>query len=219
MDGIHDLGGMEGFGPIPIAEGSADFADLEIWEQRMWGLSSSSIAPGITIDWFRHGIERMVPGDYLTYAYFNKWCANYFMFLLDGGTVTLADIKRGHVRDPAPAAKAMTLAEVLAEEAASDFSFVRDIAAAPGFTIGETVRTRRHMGSGHTRLPRYARGAAGRVLAHHGAHVLPDKGALGLDEAEHLYTVVFSAQELWGETANPRDEITLDLWESYLVPA
>jgi nitrile hydratase beta subunit len=219
MDGIHDLGGVEGFGPVPVKTGDARFRDLEGWEQRMWGLSSSPIAPGITIDWFRHGIERMVPSDYLSFAYFNKWCAIYFMFMLDNGTVDLEDIKRGHVKDPAPPAAAISLQQVLEMEAADDTNYERDTDIAPAFSVGDEIVTKARMTAKHTRLPRYARGVTGQVIAHHGAHLLPDKGAQGIEEAEHLYTVVFPTTELWGDQANPRDTVTLDLWESYLVPA
>ena len=74
--------------------------------------------------------------------------------------------------------------------------------------------------AGHTRLPRYARGKTGSIVSHHGAHVLPDASAHGKgDMPQHLYTVRFAARELWGERANPRDSVHLDLWESYLEPA
>jgi hypothetical protein len=81
------------------------------------------------------------------------------------------------------------------------------------------VRTHDRMPSGHTRLPRYARGASGTVIAHRGCHLLPDEGAKGREVGDHLYTVSFAAPELWGAEANPRDTVALDLWESYLVRA
>ena len=217
MDGIHDLGGMDGFGPVPVATGDRDFAEIAAWKKRMWGLARNPLAPGITIDWFRHGLERMVPGDYLNLDYFDKWCANYFMLMLDNGTITLDDVDRGHVRDPGPAATPVSLDDVLASTARADFSFRREARAEPVFRIGDIVGTHRVMPSAHTRLPRYARGAEGAVIAHHGAHALPDEGARGIERAEHLYTVAFAARDLWGDAADPRDEVTVDLWEPYLV--
>ena len=218
MDGVHDLGGMEGFGPVPVAadQGFEDFAE---WEKRMWGLSSGPIAPGITIDWFRHGVELMVPADYLTFAYFNKWCTDHLMFLLDNGMVTLAEVLDGHVARTAAPAAAMTLRDVLEEESASDTDYSRAIAAPPRFAPGEAVQTRQGGLRGHDRLPRYARGAQGRVLARHGGHADPTEGAKGRKAADHLYTVVFAAPDLWGAEADPRDEVTLDIWERDLVPA
>ena len=76
MDTIHDLGGKQGFGPIPIGDDKDFHYD---WERRVWGIARCGVAHNITIDWFRHGLERMVPADYLTYNYFQKWCTNYFI--------------------------------------------------------------------------------------------------------------------------------------------
>lgn len=217
MDGIHDLGGMEGFGPVPV-KADRPFRELEDWEKRVWGLANG-IGRGLTIDWFRHGIERMVPADYLSFAYFNKWCANYLMHLVDNGAITMDDVKRGHVETADPPAGAKTLDDVLTINRRADASFRREAAVEPAIAVGQAVRTHRQMPGRHTRLPRYARAAAGTVIAHHGSHLLPDEGAKGNQVGEHLYTVEFAASELWGPGANPRDSVTLDLWESYIVPA
>ncbi len=83
----------------------------------------------------------------------------------------------------------------------------------------QTVRpaANRLVDGGHTRLPQYAAGATGRILLMHGAHVLPDSSAHALGEApEPLYTVVFAASELWADPEHAQDEVTLDLWQSYL---
>ena len=93
------------------------------------------------------------------------------------------------------------------------------------YEVGQSVRTLRPAGNrrvdgGHTRLPAYAAGAYGRVLRYHGTHVLPDSAAHGLgDAAEPLYAVVFPASELWAAAEHPRDEVVLDLWQSYLKSA
>jgi nitrile hydratase len=90
----------------------------------------------------------------------------------------------------------------------------------PRFKAGDAVRARDLNPHGHTRLPRYAKGRAGEVVRLHGAHVLPDSNAHFRGEApEPLYTVRFSARELWGEAANPRDNVCLEMWERYLEPA
>lgn len=219
MDGIHDLGGLEGFGPIPIATGDAAFADIEAWEQRVWAINCHMVVEGVTIDWFRHGIERMVPTDYLSFAYFNKWCANYLMLLLDNGVISIDDVKRGTTGDQAAGMQGPTLAEVLDDVKGSNRSFATDDVNPPAFRPGERVRTLAHIRSDHTRLPRYARDVEGKILTHHGSHLLPDEGAKGRHVGAHLYTVCFKATDLWGSDANPRDTVTLDLWEPYLVPA
>ena len=93
--------------------------------------------------------------------------------------------------------------------------FDRPIDTPPAFEIGETVKTKRHGHPGHTRRPAYARGATGTITHHHGAHLFADDGAQGIETAAHLYTVEFTARELWGNNANPRDTVLLDLWEPY----
>ena len=217
MDGIHDLGGREGFGPIPIGD---DTPFAHEWERRMWALSRHGIAPeGATIDWFRHVLERMVPKDYLSFPYFAKWCTTFLAMHLDAGSFTLEEIRAGHTRRRRPPPPPLSLDEVLARQRAMHRDFSAPAAAPPRFAAGDRVRTRRNMPGGHTRLPLYARGRQGQVLVHRGAHLLADAGARGGERGEHLYTVVFGAPELWGEGADPRDSVTLDLWESYLVPA
>lgn len=217
MDGVHDLGGKQGFGPVAVTDGDAQFQ--HDWERRMWGMARAGILTNLTIDWFRHGLERMVPADYLSNRYFDKWCANYMMIYVDNGQMTLGEVLAGHVEAPGEPAPVKTLDEVLAANRGGHISFEVPAGSAPKFAVGDRVLTRRIMPVNHTRLPAYARNATGTVIARHGSHALPDKGALGIHEGEHLYTVSFSAQELWGGDADPRDTVMLELWESYFVPA
>jgi nitrile hydratase len=96
----------------------------------------------------------------------------------------------------------------------------REIDAEPRFAIGEPVRARNVNPVGHTRLPRYVRSHEGAIIAHHGAHVFPDTNAHGSGEQpRHLYQVRFEALELWGDLADRRGAVYLDLWEPYLEPA
>lgn len=215
MDGIHDLGGKQGHGPVPVDSGDADFT--HDWERRMWGLARAGIAHGITIDWFRHGLERMVPVDYLGFSYFQKWATNYLMLLIDNGTIKAAEITGPHTPSNTAPATAPTLDEMLAFQRGLCTDFSREINLPAAHRIGDQVRTRAHTTAPHSRLPQYAQNRVGTIIAHHGAHLLPDKGALGIHEAEHLYTVEFAAQELWGAQAHPADSVTLELWESYFV--
>ncbi len=89
------------------------------------------------------------------------------------------------------------------------------------FGVGETVRARNFHPQSHTRLPRYARGKSGIVIADHGGFVFPDTNALMQgEEPKRLYgTIRFTARELWGANANARDTVALDLWEPYLERA
>ena len=96
----------------------------------------------------------------------------------------------------------------------------REVNTAAAFAIGDRVRAARHGHSGHTRLPGYMRDRIGIIEAHHDAHVLPDVSAtLAGDAPEHLYTVRFTARELWGPDADPNHSMTAELWESYIAPA
>ena len=87
------------------------------------------------------------------------------------------------------------------------------------FQVGDRVRARNMHPAGHTRLPRYVRGHAGTITHVHGVHVLPDANSTGRGEdPQWLYTVRFTARELWGEAADPTCSVSVDAWESYLEP-
>lgn len=215
MDGIHDLGGKQGFGPIDVNEPEVPFHYT--WEGRMWGIANTTGAPDWTIDWWRHVRELIEPTDYLTRRYFDQWLLTQTAAMIDSGIFTLDELVAGSGKAPAHSSEAaMSLQEVLAADAGQAYDFSRAIDAPPSFALGDTIRTRALGNTGHTRLPAYARGRRGTVYAHHGAHLLPDAGALGEERAEHIYSVVFDAAELWPEAAGRRDRVFLDLWESYL---
>lgn len=215
MDGVHDLGGKQGFGPITATD--ADPAFPEVWEGRAYGLVQSVGDPGSTIDWFRHIVELMPPDAYLTEPYFQKWQYVQIIELVQAGTLTLDEVLSHKASEREQTVKTRDVDRVLNIIHDKNHSFEVPVDSAPEFMVGDAVQTKRHMHPGHTRLPTYARGHRGEVIAHHGAHALPDAGARGEEVGEHLYTVRFDARTLWGDTANPRDDVTLDLWESYLV--
>jgi nitrile hydratase len=90
----------------------------------------------------------------------------------------------------------------------------------PRFQAGQPVRARNINPVTHTRLPRYARGKAGTVHRNHGVFAFMDTSAYGLgDKPQHLYSVRFSARELWGEQAAPQDSGYVDLYDDHLEPA
>ena len=93
----------------------------------------------------------------------------------------------------------------------------QDPAVRPSFKVGERVRARNLNPTGHTRLPRYARGKAGVVARDHGVYVFPDTNAHFLGEKrQHVYSVRFTARELWGDAVSTRDTVHVDLWDDYL---
>jgi nitrile hydratase len=74
--------------------------------------------------------------------------------------------------------------------------------------------------TGHTRLPRYARGKLGTITRDHGVYAFPDTNAhFQGEKRQHVYPVRFSARDLWGEHASPRDSVHLDMWDDYLEHA
>ena len=65
MNGIHDLGGMHGFGRIDVERDEPVFHAS--WEGRVLGIVYQLVGAGwVSVDAFRHGIERTGPVDYLT---------------------------------------------------------------------------------------------------------------------------------------------------------
>ncbi len=202
MNGAHDMGGMHGLGPIvPEADEPVFHAP---WEARVHAMTSVGFGwRRWTVDKWRHQHEKIPGPDYLRMSYYEKWATSLVELMVAAGMLTRAELGSAW-----PAiGPARTTPEVFAGEPA----------AAPGFQVGDTVRTRNINPTGHTRLPRYARGHAGVVTRLHGAHVLPDATAHGLSERRQpLYQVRFEAAELWGLDANGRDAIHLDLWEDYL---
>lgn len=217
MDGVHDLGGREGFGQINWEYGEGYEPFHEDWEARMYSMAMQLFAqwrgkPEIwTLDWFRHVRERIDPVDYLTRPYFDQWAQCLLAILIDNGTVT-----REEVIGDTGNATAITEGK---DAKAPAVGPARDSATAPAFQIGNPVRTASLIGSDHTRLPGYVRGRIGRIHNYHGPQIFADASARGDMRREPLYTVAFAAADLWPEAAGRRDVIYVDLWESYLETA
>ena len=96
----------------------------------------------------------------------------------------------------------------------------REVQVLARFQLGQRVRARNMHPTGHTRLPRYARGKLGTIDRDHGVFVFPDTNAHFLGEKpQHVYSVRFAARELWGEQAAPGDAVYLAMWDDYLEPA
>jgi nitrile hydratase len=219
MDGIHDLGGKQGYGPIEIDTDEKAFH--HDWEGREWGIAQCARTPGITIDWWRHCRELIMPEDYLGRPYFDSWAQTDFSTYIEAGWISLEEIDAGRsLQDPAtrgaPVA-ALTLQQVLQEDHEHAFRFDAEVESVPAFAPGQEVMTASHGNSGHTRLPQYARGRRGTVHAYNGAHVFPDLSAAGEEVHQHCYNVMFEAAELWPEAQASKDKVFLDLWESYLA--
>jgi nitrile hydratase len=194
MDGIHDLGGKHGFGGSLTERDEAGFH--RPWEERVFAMASLLMGSGcFNTDEFRHAVERLDPVAYLGDGYYGRWL---------GATELLVHEARDR---PTPGRIA-------------DGTALRSLEAAPRFAIGDEVVTRNLHRVGHTRLPGYVRARRGIVELFQGAWVFPDTNAH--DQGEHpkfVYAVRFSGEELWGDSAEPRTSVALDLFESYLEPA
>ena len=220
MDGVHDMGGMHGFGPVP--EDDARFhAD---WERLVYGMDKIAKARGaFNIDEKRHSIERMPPAEYLGSTYFERWLDGMERLLVEKGYVTEAELEAARARideaeDPDAVVRERedeALVRAVREGFATDSDFERE-GPEPSFDVGDRVRVRNDHPAGHTRCPRYVRRTEGEVVTVHGPHVLPDASAHGEERGEPLYTVGFTAEELWGSDREADDRIHVDLWESYL---
>lgn len=216
MNGVHDMGGMHGFGPVAPEADEPVFHHR--WEGLVHALNLASPTRG-NIDAGRHRIELLPPADYLRMSYYEKWLTRVEQLLLAGGFVTAEELASGRADPAAPKSTPVRPAHTVEAALTAPYSYVRE-AATPAFAVGDRVRALNLNPIGHTRLPRYVRGRVGVVERLHGAHVWPDAHAHGLGEQPHqLYGVAFSAPELWGPDAPAGDSVRLDLWEPYLERA
>lgn len=219
MNGVHDMGGMHGFGPVE-SEG-AEPVFHHPWEGRVFAMRlASSMLGAWNIDIGRHSIERMGPAAYLASSYFERWLASLEMLLVEKGLATSEEIEAGK---PATTARPATRAvppETADRIVARGRSFKVDADIAPRFQVGDPVVTRNVHPLGHTRLPRYARGRTGVVDRDHGVFIFADTSGSGLgDKPQHLYSVRFAARELFGPEASAGDCVCIDLWDDHLEPA
>lgn len=218
MNGLHDMGGMHGFGAVDPTD---DAIFHEAWEARMFALKlATSLHMGVTLDGERHNIEKLPPDLYLQ-GYFERW---FHTMLNQSVAIGLIDaetrekLERGALPDEivkdGEAVDAAVFATLLAHGAPA----TREEGPAPVFKVGDMVRAVNDNPATHTRLPRYARGKIGRVLLSHGNHVFPDSNAHDKGEdPQPLYTVSFTARALWGEAASEKDRVAIDLWQPYLT--
>ena len=224
MTRVHDMGGRYGDGPVlPEPQGMVPFA--KSWHRDALALTLAAGGLGAwSIDTSRHARECLAPKDYARFSYYEKWIAALADLVVAKGLVTRDELASGTAATSAPHDR-LFRAEAVAPALAKGSPYRRPGGVAAQFAPGDRVRTRlparnTHVAGGHTRLPDYAAGRTGTVLRSHGAHVFPDTNAHGLGECpEPLYAVAFGALDLWGVAEHDGDEVTLDLWQSYLEPA
>ena len=225
MNGGQDLGGTDGLGPVvdeaPSPDNPMGVVWHAHWEPRVMALVVALGACGRwNIDRSRHAREAMAPHEYMASPYYRIWTEGVTKLLRAEGMVTAEELADGSLRIPPVPVKGRMAADGVWDALHSLAGRAdRPAGGEAAFAAGDGVVTINEHPAGHTRLPRYARGRAGRVEAVIGHHVFPDAAAEGRDEARWLYRVAFDATELFGTRAAPGDVVTLDLWEPYLVAA
>lgn len=237
MNGVHDMGGMHGFGPVQLEHPEVRFHAP--WERQALGLTLAAGALGQwNIDQSRAARESLPPAVYLGSGYYGIWVLALERLLLQRGLVTADELQAlqhpGVVAplptgpsapaQPLPAPRALSADRVDAA-LAKGTSAERQATTTAAFTLGQRVRARQMHPAGHTRLPRYVRGHVGTVVRVHGVQVFADVHAAtppgqAFDGApQWLYAVEFDGRDLWGDDAEPGLRVSVDAWESYLEPA
>jgi nitrile hydratase subunit beta len=223
VNGAHDLGGMHGFGPVEIEPDEPVFHHE--WERRTFALTmAAGFLRKWNIDQSRFAREQMPPAEYLATTYYEHWLFGLEKMLHDFELVDRAEVdarERDAASPAVPVAGGRILAARDVEKALrTSRTSKADEPVAPRYAVGDTVLTRNIHPTGHTRLPRYARGKRGVVSLDHGVWVFPDTAGNGLGrKPQHCYSVRFEARELWGESATSRDAVYIDLWDDHLDPA
>jgi len=217
VNGIHDMGGMHGMGPIIHENNEPVFH--EPWEGRIYAITRVVRAGGgrQNLDNSRYQLERLPPADYLRMSYYERWAARLMNQLVANGVITREELESGKAAPASARATPAVTAAMVPAMVARRNSARRNGPARARFAVGQRVRARNMHPPGHTRLPRYARGKTGIVIRDHGVFLLPDSNAeFAGEKPQHLYSVRFAARELWGEQASARDFMHLDMWDDYL---
>jgi nitrile hydratase subunit beta len=219
MKGVHDMGGMHGMGPIQHERNEPVFH--EPWEARIFALNRAIRAwRAWTSDASRHAVELIPAPEYLRMSYYEQRLHSLVELMVKSGLVTRAEIENHRPAPGSAAAAPALIASAVPSMVAKGGPKSREVRVVARFKAGQQVRVRNIHPTGHTRLPRYARGKLGIIHLDHGVYVFPDTNADSLGEnPQHLYSVLFAARELWGEQASSRDAVYLDMWDDYLESA
>lgn len=205
MDGIHDLGGVAGMGPVDVEPDEPMFH--HDWERGVFRCGIATFLSRIgSAARFRHAIERMRPQHYLSSTYYEHWLTGIATLLVENDLVTAEELEKraggGFPRAQRDRGRAPD---------------VDDDHAQPRFGIGDAVRVREWHPPGHTRAPTYVQGKRGVVVRYDGPYPLPDVEAHSdRRPLDPTYSVRFSAAELWGDGGEPSSVVHVDVWEHYL---
>jgi nitrile hydratase len=215
MNGAHDLGGMHGFGQVEMEKNEPVFHFP--WEKRAFALTLASGFHGKwNLDMSRYAREQMPPAEYLATTYYEHWLFGLQKLLVEQQLVTAIELQTGHAEAKTSELRALQVSDVeplLRKRRAARL----DEDVPPRFRAGERVVARNINPTGHTRLPRYARGRRGVIERDHGVFIFADTHAMSRDKKpQHCYSVRFTARELWGTDASAHDSVFVDLWDDHL---
>lgn len=201
MDGLHDMGGRQGFGKVRYTLDAPAFHAE--WEVRVTALYSLAVRKGIfNMDEYRHAIERMEPRHYLAAGYYERVVTSLATLCVEKGVVTHEELER---------------------RAGGTFPLAGPSATGRGntslresFEPGDRVRVKLDYVPGHSRLPGYIRGKTGVVIGKSPAYPFPDAHAHSVSAAdEPTYDVRFRSEELWPNSSDIA-LIHVGVFQSYL---
>jgi nitrile hydratase len=209
MDGVYDLGGMQGFGKIEYEQDEPVFH--EPWQATAFSLMffAQATLRSNNADEYRHSVERMAPPHYFQAHYYERMLTGATTLLVEKGVLALDDLEQ-RAGGPFP----------LSQPVAGNP--VADLEAQPvaRFAVGDRVRVKAIYPGGHIRAPRFCRGKPGIVLRVAPTFTFPDTSAHGGPRRkEHTYHVEFASGDLWDEPEQDNNSVIVDLWDSYLEAA
>jgi nitrile hydratase beta subunit len=212
MNGVHDMGGMHGMGPIQYEKNEPVFHAP--WEGRMYALNRTMRTWGKwNLDASRRAGELIPPAEYFRMTYYEKWLASLIDLMVESDLVTPAEIESGKPSSSSRATPPVTAANAVATSTIRP-SARRNVAVSPRFKVGERVRARNLNPTSHTRLQgRHRRARPWRVPLPGHQRAFPRR------ETAARLSVRFSARELWGDAAMPQDAVYIDMWDDYLESA
>ena len=201
MDGIHDLGGKQGFGRVRHSPNGPPFHAE--WEKRANALYGLAVRAGIlNMDEYRHAIERMDARHYLSASYYERSLTSLASLCVEKGLVTREELEqRAQGRFP------------LAAESAPGRT---NLPGRERFAPGDRVRVRADYVAGHVRMPGYIRGKAGVVVSESPRYPFPDAHAHGVPaDDEPTYDVRFRSEDLWPHSSDTA-LVHVGVFQSYL---
>jgi len=217
MNGPHDLGGRDGFGPVVVEKNEPVFhAD---WERRMFGIAAAlPFSVPFADDHLRREIERIPPADYLTASYYDLWFRSITSILRERNIIAPGDLDAATTMMPRPLCVAAIRPDAVAAAVREGFSTRAETIEIPQtLAVGDRVLVLNNHPRHHTRVPQYIRGRRGRVVADHGVFNFPDTNSQDSGACpQHCYAVEFDFTEIWGAQGDTSATVMVDIWESHM---